>query len=709
MKAPVLMLLACGLALPSLGQVASYGRISATGGGFTGVLADGDAFGSDAASLGDLDGNGTPDVAVGAPGDDYGGTDRGAVWVLFLDYTGAVTGHVKIRQNSPGFTGSRLGDGDRFGERLVTVGDLNGDGVPDLSVAAPSDDDGGMDRGAVYTLFLTRNGPAQATQKISHAFGGLAGGLRDGDRFGSAIDALGDVNADGLGDLVVGAGGDDDGGTDRGAIWILRLGSNATIKSQQKISSTQGGFLGALSDGDRFGSGVAAIGDLDGDGIGDLAVGAAGGADGGAVWILFMNADGTVRAQQRLAHGEGGVDFDYLTIGVGIAGPGDLDGDGVPDLALADPGLDSGRGGLWIVFLNPDGTARGSTAADGSSLGGQLASGDAFPSSLRAIGDVDGDGAVDFGAGHPTRDDGGTDRGAAWILFGSYEDVSAQKLAAPANGSSDTATNLTLQWEALAGTMSYSLQVATSADFASPVVNAQGLIGTSRAVTGLAPLTTYFWRVQPASLQGLGGWSATWTFTTGTYAHAAPVTVEPAFGTAGVGTSPTLTWTASAGATGYDLTVSNSPTLDPAVVSLTGLGGTSHTVGPLEPERAFYWRVRATGPTGNSPWSDVSFFSTGSTAVGTEDGTPDRFALDQNYPNPFNPSTVVAYELPEAGEAFLAVTDVAGRVVRHLALGFRPAGSHRATIEAGDLPSGVYAYTLTAGRHGATRTMVVLR
>ncbi len=80
-----LVLSAAGPAVAQLGSVLSHQKISDTQGGFTGTLDDSDYFGRSVASLGDLDGDGVGDLAAGAWGDDDGGTDRGAVWVLFLD------------------------------------------------------------------------------------------------------------------------------------------------------------------------------------------------------------------------------------------------------------------------------------------------------------------------------------------------------------------------------------------------------------------------------------------------------------------------------------------------------------------------------------------------------------------------------------------------------------------------------------------------
>lgn len=412
---------------PDAGRVHSEQRVSQLDGGFAGLLGPGDAFGVGIAAIGDLDGDGISEMAVGAEGDNEGGADRGAVWILFMQADGTVRAEQKISSTSGGFNGA-LDSGDNFGVSVAALGDLDGDGVVDLAVGANNDDDGGADRGAVWLLFLNADGTVKSERKISSTSGGFGGPLDNVDRFGFSVVSPGDLDGDGIPELVVGALSDDDGGSGRGAVWVLFLRTDGTVRVQQKISDTAGGFTGVLENDDFFGVSVGALGDVDGDGTGDIVVGAHGDNDGGpnrgAAWILFLNADGSVKGSQLISSTSGGLVGplqDECYFGIGVAGVGDLDGDGVRDLVVgSSQDTDGGTlsGAVWVLFLDPGGAVKGEQKISETAGGfaGDIVAGDLFGRGVALLNDLNADGRPEIAVGSPWADDGAAEAGAVWVL-----------------------------------------------------------------------------------------------------------------------------------------------------------------------------------------------------------------------------------------------------------------------------------------------------
>ena len=394
---------------------------SDTNGGPT--LTNGSYFGNSVAAIGDLDGDGVNDMAVGSIGDDTGGTNRGTVYVLFMNADGTVKSRQKIASGVGG--GPTLANVSWFGQSITSLGDLDGDGVSDLAVGSDLDDTGGLDRGAVYVLFMNSDGTAKSSQKIASGTGG-GPTLGNSDRFGISMASIGDLDGDGITDLAVGADGDNTGGTDHGAIYVLFLNADGTAKAYQKIADNTGGGP-TLADSDRLGRSLTSLGDVDGDGVSDLAAGAifddSGGTDRGAVHVLFLNSDGTVKASQKIASGIGGgpILADGDDFGSSSGSLGDLDGDGVPDLAVGafyDSVAGTHAGAVHVLFLNADGTVKKSRKIASSVGGGPTFGGNtSFGSSLAAVGDLDGDGLMELAVGAERDDTAGTDRGAVQVLF----------------------------------------------------------------------------------------------------------------------------------------------------------------------------------------------------------------------------------------------------------------------------------------------------
>ena len=121
--------------------------------------------------------------------------------------------------------------------------------------------------------------------------------LDDNDRFGWSVANIGDLDGNGITDIVIGATQDDAGGNNRGAVHIMFMNADGSVDSTVEINAlTENGPT--LSAKDQFGTSIANIGDLDGDGVNDLIVGAsrdnAGGADRGTIHVMYMNTDGSV-------------------------------------------------------------------------------------------------------------------------------------------------------------------------------------------------------------------------------------------------------------------------------------------------------------------------------------------------------------------------------------------------------------------------------
>ncbi len=258
---------------------------------------------------------------------------------------------------------------------------------------------------------------------------GFAAGVPFDPYVGAGLAALGDLDGDGTGDVAVGS--PEWTGT-TGSVYVFLMNADGTRKASVRIADGVGGLpAGLLDANDRFGSSVAALGDLDGDGTTELAVGAIGDDDGstwvgefpGAVWILFLNTDGTVKAHAKLSETAGGFGFDiyHAWFGAAVAGLGDVDGDGVPDLAAGAWNYVSGvlganKGAVFVVLLNADGSAKATQRISDVELGGVFFGDPDFGAALEFLGDLDGDGAPELAIGEPDAYIGFAKRGGLWIV-----------------------------------------------------------------------------------------------------------------------------------------------------------------------------------------------------------------------------------------------------------------------------------------------------
>jgi hypothetical protein len=291
---------------------------------------------------------------------------------------------------------------------------------------------------------------------------------------------------------------------------------------------------------------------------------------------------------------------------------------------------------------------------------------------------------------------------------------SAPTLAGPPSGSSDISTTPTLAWHPVAQASTYDLQVSSDSTFVSDVRLMAMLTDTSHSVGMLEHATTYYWRVRASNEAGSGDWSSFWSLTTvGLPAGPpeVPVLASPANGASGITLTPLLQWERSTNAQTYNVQVAEDAGFTNVVVNSNAIPDTSFSIGPLQPLRTYYWRVRAMNETDTSLYSgEWQFTTTTSDGVVSDRGVvPDRFGLEPNYPNPFNPSTRLRFLLTESSPVTLSIYTLTGVEVERLVEEELPAGTYETWWNADNMPTGVYLCRLVAGRSSAVQRLVLIK
>jgi hypothetical protein len=249
--------------------------------------AEGDAAGRSATGVGDVNGDGYDDLMVGAPFNDEAGVDAGQAY-LILGRAAADWGmHYPLSQADASFVGEAAGD--QLGRRVSGAGDVNRDGYPDLLLGASYNDQAAPDAGKAY-LFLGHPevdwGPDYPAAQADASFLGEG----EGDQAGRRVSAAGDLNDDGYGDFLISAPHNSRSAPEAGAAYLFYGRAAADWGMDLPLAQADVIYVGE-GDHDHAGYDAAPIGDMDGDGIDDLVIGAYGadvnGEQSGTMYVIL--------------------------------------------------------------------------------------------------------------------------------------------------------------------------------------------------------------------------------------------------------------------------------------------------------------------------------------------------------------------------------------------------------------------------------------